>query len=99
MNPRRKQIIQDALLQLRATREALGPEMMARLQILVRDFNPEYLQAADAMAEEEKVGDAFEPVDRRKNLMIVMKFLHMKQGDKGVHDKIRAIMSEAGTIQ
>lgn len=100
INPRRKLILQEAILQMRATRAALGPEFMARLQNLVKDFDPALLeqmgisQGNEAVAEETPTRPDMEPVDRQKNLLIVMKFLQLKQGNKNVQKQVRTFLAE-----
>lgn len=103
MNPRRKQILQDAILQMRATREALGPEMMARLQLLVKDFDPAMLEQMGVRQDNKEGAESperadTEPVDRHKNLLIVMKFLQLKQGNNNVQNQVRTLLSENSTL-
>lgn len=109
MSPRRKQILQEAILQMRATREALGPEMMARLQLLVKDFDPAVLEQM-GIKQDNQEGAALpvespvthrpdmEPVDQQKNLLIVMKFLQLKQDNKNVQNQIRIFLAENKTL-
>ncbi len=119
MNPKRKQIVQEAMLQMRATSEALGPEFMTRIRMLVKDFDPGYLSqllGSDAVPAEEgpvtpvpwnpaenmapiMASSETEPVDQRKNLMIIMKFLQLKQDNKSVQNQVRTLLAENHTIQ
>lgn len=101
----RKRILQDAMEQMRIAREALGPEVMARLKVLVRDFDPADLMAmagvnpakAQHQVEDDDPsmlpGDR-EPVDHKKNLMTIMKFLQIKQDNKAIQLQIRTLLSE-----
>lgn len=102
MDTKRKRIVQDALLQMRATQAALGPEFMARIKVLVRDFDPESLipgpAAAPPAIPPAVIPDGREPVDQKKNLQIVMKFLQLKQDNKNVQNRIRALLAELNTL-
>lgn len=84
--PKPRPAVQDALLQIRATRKALGPELVARLRVLIRDFDPESLSPPPA--------PAFEQVDRRNTLSVVMKFLQMNPGNRPLQSRIRAMLAE-----
>lgn len=75
--------VQEAMRQMRATQDALGPEMMERIKTLVgpmEDQAPEPIYAAR------------EPVDRKKNMLIVMKFLQIKRDDKGLHSRVQRLI-------
>ena len=91
MNTRRKQIVQEAILQMRATREALGPEFMDRIRMLVRDVDPACLLPDQHPAPD--LDEGSEPVDRRKNLLVIMKFLQLKEQDKDFQNQVRALLS------
>lgn len=116
MNTKRKQIVQEALLQMRATSKALGPEFLTRIRMLIKDCDPEYLQqilgegkpqpqgtieawhsAEDIQAEQ--FNAVTEPVDKKKNLLIIMKFLQLKQDNKSVQTQVRTLLAETNTIQ
>ncbi len=88
---------------MRATRDALGPEMMARLQLLVKDFDPAILEQMGIRQDNdrdsttlppERPQEDMEPVDRQKTLLIVMKFLQLKQGNKDVQNQVRTLLAE-----
>jgi len=114
MNTKRKQIVQEALLQMRATSKALGPEFLTRIRMLIKDCDPEYLQQilgedkpqetieAWQPAEDihpEQFNAVTEPVDKKKNLLIIMKFLQLKQDNKSVQTQVRTLLAETNTIQ
>lgn len=120
MNPKRKQIVQEAMLQMRATSAALGPEFMTRIRMLIKDCDPEYISQilgeAPPQAEEPKhavqqetmpeptpwnpaENVVTEPVDQKKNLLIIMKFLQLKQDNKSVQNQVRTLLAEKHTIQ
>lgn len=109
VDTKRKRIVQEALLQMRATQAALGPEFMARIKVLVRDFDPESLipgpapvasPPSPAMPEAlaAPISDDREPVDQKKNLQIVMKFLQLKQDNRNVQNQIRALLADLKTL-
>lgn len=120
MNPKRKQIVQEAMLQMRATSAALGPEFMTRIRMLIKDCDPEYIsqilgekpaqpQETAPAAQPESIAEptpwnpaenvATEPVDQKKNLLIIMKFLQLKQDNKSVQNQVRTLLAEKHTIQ
>jgi hypothetical protein len=109
MNPKRKQIVQEAMLQMRATREALGPDLMTRLQLLLKDFDPGVLAQMAIRQDNDQQPQGYdadvppkpgmERVDHRKNLMVVMKFLQLKQGHKNVQEQVRMMLAEHKTLQ
>lgn len=118
MNPKRQQIVQEAMVQMRATRAALGPEFMTRIRMLIKDCDPDYIsqilggtaEQAQTIAAAPQDGPeptawnpaenvATEPVDQKKNLMIIMKFLQLKQDNKSVQNQVRTLLAEKHTIQ
>lgn len=94
MNPKRRLVLQEALAQMRETRDALGPEMLARLELLVKDFDPSMLEENVMIRQDNTVKSEMEPVDRHKNLLIVMKFLQMKQDNKKIQNQVRMFLAE-----
>lgn len=117
MNPKRQQIVQEAMLQMRATREALGPEFMTRIRMLIKDCDPNFIaqilggeppreaeQAKETLIAEPTPWNpaenvVTEPVDQKKNLMIIMKFLQLKQDNKNVQNQVRTLLAEKHTLQ
>jgi hypothetical protein len=100
MPQKQRLAVRDALRQMRETQAILGPEFITRIKMLVRDFDPNSLIRSDQ--EMEEVASIYaekEAVDRKKNLMIVMKFLQIKQGNKSVQTQVRTLLSENKTIQ
>jgi hypothetical protein len=92
--------VRDALRQIRETQALLGPEFITRIKMLVRDFDSNSLVRNDQQTEEiAPIYAEKEAVDRKKNLMIVMKFLQIKQGNKSVQTQVRTLLSESKTIQ
>lgn len=107
MKPKQRPVVQDALMQMRATQKALGPELMTRIRLLFKDFDPAWLEksapgpeawAPPAANAGLQPGEE-EPVDRRKNLLTIMKFLQMNPDNKNVQTQIRTLLSETNTVQ
>jgi hypothetical protein len=98
---RQRPAVADALRQMRETQTALGPEFMTRIKMLVKDFDPEALFGShtDESPEDHVAKIETEAVDKKKNLLIVMKFLQIKQGNKDVQSQVRTLLSENTTIQ
>lgn len=95
-------VVRDALKQLRETQAALGPELITRIKMLIKDVDPESVVRAwapEEMTESSANDDRKEAVDKKKNLLIIMKFLQMKQGNKDVQSQVRTMLSETTTLQ
>lgn len=101
MDSKRKQIVQQAMLQMRATADALGPEMMTRLRLAIKDFDPQLMEWLIAQQGEEEAGTdtACEPVDRKKNLLTILKFLEMKRGDKNLNSQVMSMLAEDNSLK
>ena len=103
MPKKQRPAIAEALRQMRETQLALGPEFITRIKMLVKDFDPDSLVLA--LTPEKAVEDQSEDmlrdeiVDKKKNLLIIMKFLQIKQGNKSVQTQVRTLLSESTTIQ
>jgi hypothetical protein len=93
MDARRRQIVEDAILQMRAAGKALGPEFLARIRVLVRDFDPDVSPHSTARH------DMSESIDRKKNLLTIMKFMQLKAHDKNVQNRVLTLLSENKTLQ
>jgi hypothetical protein len=94
--------VRDALKQMRETQAALGPELLTRIKMLIKDVDAESVVRAwapEAMPENDAHDDHKEAVDKKKNLLIIMKFLQMKQGNKDVQSQVRTMLSETTTLQ
>lgn len=101
MDSKRKQIVQEAMLQMRATADALGPELMMRLRLAIKDFDPQlmaWLIAQQGEGTADKDADC-EPVDRKKNLLTILKFLEMKRGDKNLNSQVMSMLAEDDSLK
>lgn len=99
MDSKRKQIVQQAMLQMRATTEALGPELMTRLRLSVKDFDPELMEWLVAQQGEASTDPGCEPVDRKKNLLTILKFLEMKRGDASLNSQVMTMLAENDSLK
>lgn len=89
-NPKRKQIQQEALQNFRAARRSIDPELLetARQAIAASVDSP-------SMREEpEQSGDTI-PVDRQKNMTIIMQFLELNRNNPRLLGKVKGLLSEA----
>ena len=94
--------MRDALKQMRETEAALGPELLTRIKMLIKDVDPETVVRAwspEALPGQDGHDTIREAVDKKKNLLIIMKFLQMKQGNKDVQSQVRTMLSETTTLQ
>ncbi len=57
------------------------------------------LDQEQSSADTPSIGANFEPIDQRKNLLIIMKFLQLKRDNKSVQSHVRTLLSENQTIQ
>lgn len=94
--------VRDALKQMRETQAALGPELITRIKMLIKDVDPESVVRAwnpGGAPQKQLHEDLREAVDKKKNLLIIMKFLQMKQNNKDVQSQVRTMLSETTTLQ
>lgn len=92
--------VRDALQQMRETSAALGPELITRIKMLVKDVDPESViraWAPEADFQDNEAGK--EAIDKKKNLLIIMKFLQMNQDNKAIQSQVRTLLSETTTLQ
>ena len=87
LDPKGKRIRQEALLTMRETKKALGPELMAKAREGLCAF------AENRHADKQGDGKAV-PVDMKKNLTMVMKYLEMQQGNKPLYRQIQSLLTE-----
>lgn len=86
---------------MRETQAALGPELLTRIKMLIKDVDAESVVRAWApeAIPESDAHDHKEAIDKKKNLLIIMKFLQMKQDNKDVQSQVRTMLSETTTLQ
>jgi hypothetical protein len=81
---RRRKLTQEALLQLRRTRQLIDPALLAEVrQIIAR-------QAAPRQSAQAQTGP--ETIDRQKNMLTVLKFLELKAGNEALRRKVQDII-------
>ena len=91
LDPKGKRIRQEALLTMRETKKALGPDLLDKARAGLAAF-AENRHAHKEL--EDAPGDSV-PVDMKKNLTIVMKYLEMNEGNKHLYRQIQTLLSEA----
>ena len=99
----RKELESDVLESMRQVRQQIDPEILQRAKQLVSDMGPaKGRQAFEDMLEKipeskqdgEQGNDAHVPVDRKKNLTIVMKFLEKNPENQAVMNEIKILLTE-----
>ncbi len=80
INPHRKRITQEAILNMRAAREAIDPELLAHARKIIEETAVADVDVAD---DQGKV-----PVDRKKNLSIIMKFMALQPENTALHKEV-----------
>lgn len=88
MDQKGKQMRQEALLTLRETEKALDPGLLDKLRSAVISY------ARNCKPEEVADEGKMVPVDMKKNLTIVMKYLEMNRGNPGLYRQIQALLAE-----
>lgn len=88
----RKKIEQEAIQTLREVRKTLDPELLQRMQ----DFLNESAQEPDKkhvfeppQPQEEELPGGFVPVDRDKNMAIIMKFLESNKDNMALMKQMK----------
>lgn len=84
-----KRIRQEALMNMRAARRAIDPDLLQTAREALAQFI-ENSQQAQRPAPESRS----EPIDMKKNLSTVMQYLEIKQGDKHLRNRIQTLLSE-----
>lgn len=89
-NPKRKQIQQEALLNLRAARASIGPELLDSARAAIADS----MQKADEPAPAEN-RPGMVMVDRQKNLSVIMRYLEIKRDNQALLGKVKGLMTDS----
>lgn len=90
-NPKRKQIHQEALLNLRAARKSIDPELLENArQAIAHGLELAHKEAG--AANKDATSQEAVTVDRQKNLTIIMRFLELKRDDQQLLGKVKGLM-------
>lgn len=86
---KRKRLVEDALATVRTTRETIDPALLQSVREAIG-------QAADGQGKtsEKPVQADRVPVDRKKNLQIIKKFLELKPENRKLHREIMALLAQ-----
>lgn len=88
MTPKGRQVREEALAALRETKKNLDPGLLDRLRGAVAAY------ASNSKPEETADAGRMVPVDMKKNLTIVMKYLEMNRGNSSLYRQIQALLAE-----
>ena len=88
-NMKKRQACQEAMLNLRAARESIDPALLDAARQAIADGLERARQAA-----ERPTKDGMVPVDREKNIGIVMQFLEMKRDNQAFLGRVKEILAE-----
>lgn len=108
--PERRRVKQEAILVLRQTRGLIDHELLekAKAQITSRmertaaagaaltdDHRAQPLKEKAGEQAQEKTGEQFEAIDRKKNMATIMKFIEMKADNKAFMHEMKSILQQA----
>ena len=89
--PKKNKLAQEALLNLRKARRNVDPEILENIRNLIAAQTGKQV-VAPPVSSNENIGGKV-PVDRRKTLSIIMKFLEL-QTDRTVRMQVRTLLNE-----
>ncbi len=92
---KKRKIRQEALEALRTARAAIDPETLAIARAAIEAQQEPEAPDETQSPESAEAAPGFVPVDRRKNLSIIMKYLEMKKDNKSLLQAIRDLMLRA----
>lgn len=87
---KRKRIVSEALSMVRETRESLDPALLEQARDAIGAAMDNYQKSTFRPMQAERV-----PVDQKKNLTIIMKYLELNPHNKVLQREIRAFLSES----
>lgn len=85
---KRERIVKDALEAVRETREAMGPDLLEKARSAIGSAVEVYQSEKYKTMHVDKV-----PVDQKKNLTIVMKYLEMNPDNKALHRELQSFLT------
>ena len=89
--PKKSKLAQEALLNLRKARRNVDPETLEHIRGLIAAQAAQLAPEHPSSSNENAGGKV--PVDRRKNLSIIMKFLEL-QPDRALRLQVRTLLNE-----
>lgn len=88
-NPNRKRLVNEALEAVRETRESLDPALLEKARDAIGTAIESYQSDRYRSIQADKV-----PVDQKKNLSIVMKYLELNPDNKALHKEIQSFLTQ-----
>ena len=90
-DPHKSKLRQEALLNMRTARRNIDPALMEVARQALADG---LARARDAAAADGEPAATTVPVDRQKNMSIIMQFIEMKRDDQALLGKIKMLLSD-----
>lgn len=88
---RKQQACQEAILNLRKARASIDPALLDG----ARKAIAEGMERAQAAREKEAAASRTVPVDKQKNLSVIMQYLEMNRDNQVLLGKVKSLMTEA----
>lgn len=89
LTTKRQKIVQDAMGAMREARAGIAPELIEDVRNAIATALEKEQQRSETKMQLEHV-----PVDKKKNLSIVMKFLEMQPDNKALHKELNSFLSQ-----
>lgn len=89
LTTKRQKIMQDAMGAMRDARAEIAPELIEDVRNAIANAIEQEQQRSETKMQLERI-----PVDKKKNLSIVMKFLEMQPDNKALHRELNAYLSQ-----
>lgn len=89
LTTKRQKIMQDAMGAMRDARAGIAPELIEDVRNAIANALEQEQQRSETKMQLERI-----PVDKKKNLTIVMKFLELQPDNKALHRELNAYLSQ-----
>lgn len=94
-SPKRKQIHQEALLNFREARRSIDPELLESARQAIANGLEKAGKGGSSLPEPPKTApNGAIPVDRQKNLSIIMQFLELNRDNPRLLGKVKGLLTE-----
>ena len=87
--PARKQIQMEAMLNLKKVRREIDPDLLESAQQAIAEA---WFSRRDAA--QDKAGSHMEPVDKKRNLSVIQKFVEMNSDNAAMQKQIKSLLAE-----
>lgn len=88
---KKRQACQEAMLNMRAARQNIDPELLNGARQAIADG----LERARTAREQAAAEAGVVPVDRQKNLSVIMQYLELNRNNQALLGKVKDLMTEA----